>query len=183
MKVERKEILKLAITVAAIILVAVGFQFGSRALLRTDTPFTYVPSGSMRPSLEVGDLIIAEGIADPSGIEAGPPPNGTIIIFEPTHSVPDVELAIHRVIHKEFRDGEWYYTTRGDANTRSWYWETDIPEENVKGKMLWRIPYLGYVPMALQTTLGRAFVVILLILLIASMFYDVLRPQKLQIPS
>lgn len=60
---------------------------------------------------------------------------------------------VHRVFFKIDVDGEYYYLTRGDNNPvldlqvynygNSLY-NSPIPEENLRGRVLFRIPWLGY---------------------------------------
>ena len=62
---------------------------------------------------------------------------------------PSGKSIIHRVINTK----NGLVTTKGDANTRSDYYEFDISFEDVKGKALFKIPYLGY-PRVLLGRLG-----------------------------
>ena len=48
---------------------------------------------------------------------------------------------VHRVVEIEVIDGIKYYRTKGDANnTRD---NIDIKFEDIKGKVLYRIPYIA----------------------------------------
>src|SRR5208337_4643633 len=80
--------------VVVLIVILFGVTLGSvgamRVALHTDSPLMVVSSGSMIPTLNVGDIIIVRG-TDPSTVTVG-----TIIIF---HSPYDYPTAIvHRVI-------------------------------------------------------------------------------------
>jgi len=66
------------------------------------------------------------------------------------NSIGDI---VHRTLFKINADGQIYYLTRGDNNPildnqvydyRNGIGNAPIPERNVKGKVLLRIPYLGY---------------------------------------
>ena len=52
---------------------------------------------------------------------------------------------IHRVVATQEADGKYAYTTKGDHNAGSFYFESYIPEENYLGKAVLRIPALGYI--------------------------------------
>lgn len=57
---------------------------------------------------------------------------GDVIIFENSKG----DKIIHRVI--KIKDGR--YTTKGDNNL--WYdWTENVTQENIKGKMVFRIPF------------------------------------------
>ena len=84
--------------------------------------------------LNVGDVIAVKHVP-PDEITVG----DVILFYTPRGQV------IHRVISIEHRGGVYYYTTKGDANPASnESIEKDIPYQNVKGKLVARIPYLGW---------------------------------------
>ena len=92
-----------------------------------------VQSGSMEPVIKTGALAVIK------------PSNeyriGDVIMFgEDTKTkVPTT----HRIVADEVRSGVFYYTTKGDANE-----DPDpqaIAQSEVIGKVLFSIPYLGYV--------------------------------------
>ena len=64
---------------------------------------------------------------------------GDIILF-----YSDNLQVIHRVMYVKQVNGEYFYTTKGDANAQSSVKETDTPYAEVKGKLVWKVPYLGY---------------------------------------
>lgn len=92
-----------------------------------------VQSGSMEPSIKTGAVVIIRP-SDEYRI-------GDVIMFgEDTKTqVPTT----HRIVSDEARSGIFYYTTQGDAN------EDPDPQPVAKGevigKVLFSIPYLGYV--------------------------------------
>lgn len=69
---------------------------------------------------------------------------GDVIVFR--DGAPDP--FIHRII-KKWSDKGYHFQTKGDNNPRSikteWLDETDIKEEQLLGKTLFRIPFLGYI--------------------------------------
>ena len=90
--------------------------------------------------LNVGDVVFVKRLKSPDEIKLG----GVIVFYGPRgYSI------IHRVVKIE---GDTF-TTKGDANPRSAYYETNIKFEDIKGKAIFKIPYLGY-PRVLLGKLG-----------------------------
>lgn len=149
---QRKLIMNI-LTVAIPILSVVSVYFGLQIILATKTPFITVASGSMSPALEAGDLIIIQGVPA-STIQVG-----DIIVFDP----PQGARTIHRVTRiQTLQNGTIQFKTKGDANpSEDLYW---IPEQNIHGRVLHRIPYLGW--LALDPTIPIIIAIILLIIII-----------------
>jgi len=99
-----------------------------------------VRSESMRPAINMGDLIITGPANGPINGEVEP---GTIVTYE--HSQ---ELITHRV---ESIDGE-ALVTKGDAVEDPDPWSVEM--SSVRGVYLFKIPYVGYVTSFIQTKLG-----------------------------
>jgi len=120
------------------------------------TPLMAVSSGSMRPSLSEGDLLLV------GRVSAGEIQVGDIIAFNVPYPYQDTiqSPVIHRVIGKVSGGGEIKFKTKGDANTSEDPWE--VPAENVIGKYLAKIPLLGFLLLALKSPFGIAFASILL---------------------
>lgn len=97
------------------------------------TPYA-VASGSMEPTLPIGALAVVR----PSESVA----LGDVITFQLRSGEP--EVATHRVVGLGFTtDGEPRYTTRGDANEISD--RVAVAPEQLRGKLWYSVPYLGYV--------------------------------------
>lgn len=114
--------------------------------LSTDKPVLTVVSGSMEPTLNIGDLIMIKG-KDSSKIEVG-----DIIVFNP---VIVNKLVVHRVysISEEVKvdkvSGEEYvarfFRTKGDNNiTNSHVDPWILSNGHIIGVYQFHIPYLGY---------------------------------------
>jgi len=86
-----------------------------------------------------GDIIVLTG-RPPEKIKAG-----DVIVFRNKRPDP----IIHRVINKSEEDGIYYFQTKGDHNSASvkslLLDETKIPEDEIIGKAVFRIPYLGWI--------------------------------------
>ena len=62
MQLSIKNIFKDLMPLILLILVISGIWFGATTVIKNDTPFFVVSSGSMKPILEVGDIIVVSGI-------------------------------------------------------------------------------------------------------------------------
>lgn len=168
----RNDYVKTALLLIIIVISVFAFWYGLRAALATDFPLCGVASGSMRPTLQVGDLIIVQGVPNASNINAAPKdasePGDIIVFFNPRKGFRDPnDLIVHRAINKSLneKDGKWYFKTQGDNNTREDGW--DLQEDYVVGKVVFfRIPLVGFITFLMRTP--AAFLVVLppLILLV-----------------
>ena len=155
----RKEYVQTIIMVAITIAIVIGFWYGLRFTYRTEHPLLAVSSGSMRPTLQVGDLILVQGGLNASEITALPKPEGDILVFRMSN-----KLIVHRAINKKKEGDIWYFETRGDNNTSSDGW---IPEQNVVGKVVGRAPWLGNIALFFEPfEVKVAFILLWIILLI-----------------
>ena len=98
-----------------------------------------VASGSMEPTLQIGDLIITKE-KEQKDIKVG-----DIISFK-----EDNNTITHRVIKVISQNGEILYQTKGDNNNVSD--EKNIKYEDVEGVYVNRIPKLGKVYIYIQKT-------------------------------
>ena len=122
---------------SAILIIAIlyfGIQGATFIILRTDSPMMAVVSNSMYPTFERGDLIFVRGVDSPDEIK-----QGDIIVFQ---LKGDPETKVHRVVEIENNNGQVQFKTKGDHNPNIDPW--DVSFEEVKGKVLFWIPKLGY---------------------------------------
>lgn len=169
------------ILLAAIILGSVvAFWFGVRAVYRTDYPLLTVASGSMIPTLNVGDLIVVQGVLNVADLKAAPRPEGDIIVFR--NPSDKNELIVHRAINKTMNDGLWYIRTKGDANPAPdpWTgrdpldtWNYMVSEKLLIGKVVGRIPWLGYIPLYIRTPTGIVLLIALILIIIFAEYIPV----------
>ena len=151
--------------VVVLIVILFGVTLGSvgalRVVLNTDSPLMVVSSGSMIPTLNVGDIIIVRG-TDPSTVSVG-----TIIIF---HSPYDYSTPIvHRVIAIDDESGQEFFQTKGDNNAVADGWR--VPAANLIGVYVAKIPYIGLLSLELRGPVGWILIA-LLVMLIIGMEYD-----------
>ncbi len=128
-----------------------------RVVLSTESPLMVVSSGSMVPTLNVGDIIVVHGV-DPKTVNVG-----TIIIF---HSPYEYETPIvHRVIAVLNGNSEISFQTKGDHNQIQDGWK--VPAANLIGVYVMKVPYLGLISLELRGPLGVTLIVVLVALIIA----------------
>jgi signal peptidase len=88
-----------------------------------------IGSGSMEPIIYKGDAIVLSKVTDKSELKVD-----DIIAYEDGDTI-----IVHRII--KINDDNTYIT-KGDNNaTRD---TLDVPRDTVKGKVLFRVPYLAY---------------------------------------
>ena len=145
-------ILVIAVVVFALLLVGVrviGFK-------------TYtVLSGSMEPNYHVGSLVYVKPV-DPFDIKAG-----DVITF----MLNDTALATHRVVEvipDEEDTSVVRFTTKGDANEHED--ANPVHSNNVIGKVVFTIPYLGYISSFIQHPPGMYFAIAAVVVLILLVF-------------
>jgi signal peptidase I len=112
-------------------------------------PFT-VMTGSMRPAVDPGDVVVVQRIAP---LDAHP---GDIVTFRDPEGTG--RLISHRVRGVRVHDGRVDFQTRGDANTEGERWS--VPAGGSIGRAAYRLPQLGY---AAQDLGGGAWWLALLI--------------------
>lgn len=126
------------------------------------TPFS-VLSGSMEPTYHTGSLIYVKKV-DASNIKVGDAI--TFLLNE------DLVVATHRVIRIE-EDGRYFYT-KGDANDTEDV--NPVYFENIIGKPVFTIPYMGYVSNFVSTKQGKVIsATIVIAMMIISFIPDIVK--------
>ncbi len=184
----KNEYFQTAVMIIIIIVTVLGFWYGSQVILKSEYPALAVASGSMcitqhmecdgwshafDHTLHIGDLIIVQGIA-PEDIRAEPYPDGDIIVFHQTLSGDD--LIVHRAITKTEMGGKIFFTTKGDGNSGPD--SALVAGENVVGKVVARIPWLGHLALFMRTFSGVFVIVIIVAILIALEFFVPMLTKK-----
>ncbi|WP_175420375.1 signal peptidase I [Rhodococcus sp. SGAir0479] len=99
------------------------------------TPYT-VLTGSMEPTYPPGTLVVVKS-ADPASL--GP---GDAVTYQ--WESGKTAVVTHRITEVEYaEDGELQFVTQGDANPMPD--ERPVVPEQIRGKVWYAIPYLGYV--------------------------------------
>jgi signal peptidase I len=104
-----------------------------------------VLSGSMQPTLRVGDLVIDRRIRPPDARV------GDIVTFRDPEGAS--RLLTHRVFRFRVRGAKAYVVTKGDANHSVERWT--IPVDGTLGRVAFRIPKVGYLVMWAGGRFGR----------------------------
>lgn len=135
-------IVVLFIAVIAVLLIISVFPFtGNYKVL-------VVQSGSMEPTIKTGAIIVVKPAQDYQIDD--------VITFTNPNNRND--SITHRIYDMKLNQGVPVYITKGDANEDPDSWE--ILKKDVIGKMLFTIPFLGYVVDFTKTPLGFALIVI-----------------------
>lgn len=113
-----------------------------------------IVSPSMVPNINVLDVIITTRVSDPAKIKVG-----DVITFNSTDYRSSGVTVTHRVKKVEkTSDGKYLFTTKGDANNTED--ATRQPFSSIYGKVLIRLPKLGYIQYILSTVLGWLLLII-----------------------
>jgi signal peptidase len=152
-KPRQKPVVKALINIGVIILGMVVIYFGFTFALGTNTPFYVVSSGSMVPSLTIGDIIIVNGGIDFDEINAG-----DIIVFnEPKYGS---KVIVHRV--KEIHEASTrQIITKGDHNFAPDDWV--VTSEDFLGGVIFTIPRVGYLTTALAPPMNYLLIMMVVI--------------------
>ncbi len=135
--------LSLVLIVCNLVLLVLSYQRDTGRL-----PGLYiVQSDSMHPAIATGDLIFT--------IPASTYKPGDVITFWDT----DRDITVtHRIVDKAYANETHIYQTKGDANEDL---DTNpVMYENILGKTVLRIPYIGYVSAFSRTIPGFILIVI-----------------------
>ncbi|MCW3014649.1 MAG: lepB [Solirubrobacterales bacterium] len=135
-------------TLAILLAFALPLAFGDRSYV--------VRSGSMTPTIRTGDVVVVKPIPALSANV------GDIITFEDPHG----RLISHRArwIHRV--GNQLQFTTQGDANSGQEHWQ--VRADGRIGRVLYRVPKLGFGIVRLQTTAGRVGLIIVPALVLAA---------------
>ena len=153
----KNEYFQTIVSVALVVIIVFGFWFGVRAALNTPYPALAVASGSMLPTLNVGDLIIVQG-TPPQQIDAKYM-TGDIVVFR-----RGTELIVHRAVNKwNATDGVYWFNTHGDNN--QYGAEETFSQQDLVGKVVGRVPYVGNFSLFTQS-LGDSYLLVVLIIII-----------------
>ena len=144
-KIKARKIIKIALLTAIVVIVAVFLLFLRPVALWGDTHYEPVFTGSMEPTIPVGSVVVIKPV-DPETLKIG-----DIICFK--LSEPS------SVTHRIFNITDEGFTTKGDANEDPDQWT--VKKENVIGKVVLTIPYIGYIGYFVRTPIGFTLLIII----------------------
>ena len=145
----RAEAKKTLRTFAVVGIVIVAFVIGFQAAAGSSLHLAAIPTGSMRPTIYPGTLVVVQAVNNPSQIHVG-----DIIEFSPSWFNGSV---VHRVLSETPTQSGFLYTTKGDNNTSPD--PAPVSYSRVTGKVVLIIPYLGF--LVLSPPLDIALVAVL----------------------
>lgn len=153
-----------------IVLIVQGFTHDDSVLPNIGGKFPLmVQSGSMSPTIEVGDLIIVSVPEDGADFK-----KDDVITF--WDEEPGGPLVTHRIAEvTKDDDGKKAYRTKGDANSAED--AVLVYDKDIVGVYVTRIPYLGDVAMFMQTIPGLIVCVVLPLFIFV--VYDLIRRRQL----
>lgn len=127
-------------------------------------------SGSMKPNINVYDVVVDTKVDNPEDIKVG-----DIITFTSSSSLTYGVTITHRVIAIDNSNGVYRYRTQGDNNLVPD--DTYVEFGNVLGKVLFKVPQLGRVQFLLLK--AGSWLFIILIPSLGIVIYDLLKVLKL----
>jgi signal peptidase len=151
--------------IVLMVAIVFGFWYGCQLALNTHYPALAVVSESMLPTLNVGDVIIVQGVS-PDQIYANYT-TGDIVVYR---SPISEKLIVHRAVYKENTTGGYRFTTKGDNNAMS---DTSFSETYLVGKVIARIPYVGNFVL-LVNAIGNFYYFIIIIIIIINILFSLL---------
>ncbi len=142
MKAGRVVLRALLIIVISVTIGLTVYTWNARRMFHNELPMPFgvgaaiVLTGSMKPTLNVNDLVI---VTKADNIEID-----DIVVFQQGN-----DLIIHRVIEKNVEENR--IVTKGDANNVD---DGNIPMSAVKGKLSFSVPFVGLVVKGLKSVPG-----------------------------
>ena len=175
-KLLNRSVIVLAVVAIVLLSGPTVFMFVMQSALDTSYPFETVRTGSMVPTLNVGDLIVVQGIP------ASEVRNSDIIVF---HSPPDYStLIVHRVIGIEIYQNQTYFSTKGDHNSVSDPWNP-FPATNLVGKVIASYPGVGWFFITLDYIRPLLWVALIITAIITLLLFvrDNQKPKRGETPE
>jgi signal peptidase len=158
-RIKQRTGLRRRLTGLLLLLLALGVFALGAAIAFLGVRLGPVLSGSMRPGIQPGDLVITAPVA-----VTALRPGDVISFFPPGRDVP----VIHRLTSITARDDGTWITTKGDANDVADPWG----EIRLIDKRAWRlvatVPVVGFIPIWTQSLRGPLLVVAGLVLAVSA---------------
>lgn len=165
-RIWKNDYFQMALMVALMAVIVFGFWYGAQLVMNTEYPALAVVSESMLPTLNIGDIIIIQGV-NASQIHANYT-NGDIVVFKnPKYNDPNFRV-VHRAVKKEYRADGWWITTHGDNNNVGA--EEQFNEKDLIGKVIAKIPYIGNFSLYVNKLGNFYFFIVLIIVVVGIMF-------------
>jgi signal peptidase len=140
-----KKLAKTIILILIAIIAIVFLVFYRPVSLWGDTRYEPVYTGSMEPAIPVGGIVVIKPV-DPETLKTG-----DIICFKFTEDTS--------VTHRIVNIADEGFVTKGDANEDPDQWV--VKKENVIGKVILTIPFIGYLGYFVRTPIGLILLIVL----------------------
>lgn len=129
-----------------------------------------VMSGSMLPTIQVKDIVVTKKVPEEK-LEVG----DIITFISPDTRFGGISIT-HRIIEKYYDEsiGSYSYRTKGDNNNIAD--SVLVPNKNILGKVILKVPKLGYLQDILSSKGGLIIVILIPCLVILS--YDIMKLLK-----
>ena len=124
-----------------------------------------IVSQSMTPVIKVNDAIITKRVSG-NDINVG----DVVTYLSENPQYPGIMIT-HRVIEKNQVNGEYYFVTKGDYNSISD--PLTVKESQIYGKVVMRIPKIGFIQVILSNYIGWVALIVVPALAIVS--YDIVK--------
>jgi signal peptidase I len=148
--------------------------------------FLWTLSHPFNRTLNVGDIIIIQGV-DPETLNTDYPNSDIIVYNDPTASDPSKTPIVHRIVSSYTENGTLYFQTKGDGNGEKWpavplssEYDSNtvyvgngkgVPADLVEGKVIMRIPLLGWITLFFRNvSWGWPLVIVIIMLLVVLEF-------------
>ena len=129
-----------------------------------------VLSGSMLPTIKVKDVVVTKKIAEEDLAI------GDIITFiSPDARFGGISIT-HRIIDKMYDEKQGIYTYRTQGDNNNVADSVPVPNANILGKVILKIPKLGYIQDILSSKSG--LIIVVLIPCLAILSYDIMKIFK-----
>ena len=144
-------------------------------------------------TLDTGDIIIIQRV-NPKDLNTNYP-NSDIIVYQKPDDLSATPI-VHRIVAVDNINGTLYFQTKGDGNNQKWptvpppsMYDSNsiyngngkgVPQNLVEGKVILRIPYVGWITLFLkENSWGLPLIIALILLLVVAEFViPILRGKK-----
>jgi signal peptidase len=141
----KKKTAEIILIICAVTVATVFLMFYRPVSLAGETLYEPVYTGSMEPAIPVGGLVVVKPV-NPETLR-----EGDIICFRLSESTS----VTHRIVNVTDEG----FTTKGDANE-----DPDqgiVEKENVIGKVIFTVPFIGYLGYFVRTPIGFILLIVI----------------------
>ena len=163
-----RKIVKIATNLFYCLFIAAIVVFGAAVALSVfGKAGTYqlfvVQSGSMRPNIDIGSVLLVQPASQVKKI-ASPVPAPTFNKGDIVTYLSGDNPITHRVVGVEESDNQITYETKGDANRTPD--QGKVAENKILGKVILTVPFVGHTVNLAKTQMGYIFLIVVPITLI-----------------